>query len=175
MSIAIQKPQAISGVSPGKEVLAMEVYPSIASTGLGRLFGRLLDSMPTRLCGIKLSHLLFGLPLAPLAFVGYSQLKIIGLKYQLTNRAVRKHASLGDRLVSQVPLVSIEDVGILQQDGQAFYTAADLQILGKGGAVLMVLEGVPHASVFRQTILKARDAHQQTAAALATIEARHRV
>lgn len=170
--MAIQKPPAISGVSPGREVVIMEVYPSIACTGFGRLIGQALDCLPTPVMGIKLSNLLFGLPAAPLAAAGYLQLKVTGIKYQLTNRGVRKHAALGDRVLSQVPLASIEQVVIEEQAGQQFYRAADLHLLGKGGEELMVLEGVPYAAVFRQTILEARNAHKQTAASLATIEAR---
>ena len=77
-------------------------------------------------------------------------------------------------MFSQVPLGSIEQVVIDQKPGQEFFPAADLQLLGKAGEKLMVLEGVPYAAVFRETILEARNARKQTEASLATIEARHR-
>jgi hypothetical protein len=99
--------------------------------------------------------------------------KLTGEKYVLTNRSVQKAAALGIRLLAQVPLAEIDEVGVQQESGQEFYKAADLYLMNKAGATLMVLEGVPHPYVFRQTILEARDAHNQVGASLATINARH--
>ena len=60
--MSIGNVQAISGVSAGVENVVMTVYPSIAATGIGRLLGCLYESIPSRICGIKLSNLLFTLP-----------------------------------------------------------------------------------------------------------------
>ena len=62
-----QRPQAISGVSPDHETVIEELYPSIAETAIGDFIHRVLDSIPTRVWGMKISNLLFGLILAPLA------------------------------------------------------------------------------------------------------------
>ena len=168
------KPPAISGVSPSKEVVIMTLYPSIAATGPGCIIGSLLDCIPLKIMGIKLSQLLFGPVVIPFALLGYFSMKLTGAKYELTNRAIQKRAALGDRLFSQVLLAAIEDVVIVQQSGQAFYPAGDLHIVDKSGKTLLTLEGVPRPDVFRQTILEARDASKYTAASLATINARHK-
>jgi len=122
--------------------------------------------------GIKLSHLLFVLPTAPLALAGYFQLKVLGDVYTLTNRSVQKRASIGNRLLSQVPLASIAEVALVQEPGQAFYPAADLYLLDKKGDTIMILRGVPRADVFRQTILEAMTARRQVGESLDRINAR---
>ena len=168
----MQKPPAISGVSSG-QALIMAVYPSIAATGIGKLLGRLYQSIPTRIGGIKLSHLLFPLPTAILAITVYFYLKLFGEVYVLTNRTVQLRRSLGNRLIREVPLSGIDQVVIRQEPGQEFYPAADIYLLNKAGQTIMTLPGVPRAEVFRQTILEARSAQDQVEAALATISARH--
>jgi len=164
----------ISGVSADRETLIMTTYPSIASTGFGQLLGRLYDSMPVKIFNIKLSHWLFPLPTAPLAILGYLQLKVFGKRYSLTNRSVQVWKSLGNRMIEQVALSDIDDVAILSKPGQAWYRAADLQLLNSAGEVLMTLEGVPGAEVFRNSILEARAARIQTDASRATIAARQK-
>jgi len=170
--VATKRPPAISGVSADKEAVIMTVYPSIAAAGPGRWLGSLYDSIPLKVGGIKLSHLLFVLPTAPLALAGYAQLKILGEVYTLTNRAVQKRASIGNRLLSQVPLASIAEVALVQEAGQAFYPAADLYLLDKKGDTLTILRGVPRAEVFRQTILEAMTARRHVEESLARINAR---
>ncbi len=169
-----RNPPAISGVSAEAEALIMTVYPSIAATALGRLIGSCLESLPLKIGGVKLSHLLFFAPAAAIAAPLYGFLKLFGETYVLTNRGVQKRSSLGNRLISQVPLTSIEDVVVREEPGQAFYPAADIYLMDKSGTGLAVLAGVPRADVFRQTIVEARDAHKQVAAALKTIKARQR-
>ena len=130
------------------------------------------DSIPIKINGLKLSHLLFPLPLSPFALLEYFRLKLFGNRYVLTNRSVQKWKSLGSRLVSQVSLSDIDQIDVEQSPGQAFYRAADLILLGAAGKPLMRLQAVPCAEVFRQTIFKARDAHLQVEASLAAIQAR---
>jgi hypothetical protein len=165
------KPPAISGVS-AEQTLIMAVYPSIAATGLGKLLGQLYGSIPLRVGGIKLSHLLFPLPTAIIAIQIYAHLKLFGEVYALTNRTLQLRYSLGNRLKREIPLSSIDQVVIRQEPGQEFYPAADIYLLDKAGSTLMTLPGVPRADVFRQTILEAKNARNQVAASLATINAR---
>ncbi len=164
----------ISGVNPEGETAIMTVYPSIAATGLGRLHGRLYESMPVKIFGVKLSHWLFPLPSAPAGIFLYLWLKVFGVRYTLTNRSVQVWKSLGNRMLKQVALTDIDDIAIAQDAGQVFYRAADLQLLNAGGEVLLRLEGVPSPSVFRNLILEARDARRQTDASRAVIAARHK-
>ena len=164
--------QPISGVSADTENVSMIVYPSMAATWLGRALGNLYESIPLKINGIKLSHLLFPLPAGPIALSIYFHLKIFGDRYVLTNRSVQIWKSLGSRMVSEVPLTQVEDVAVHQSSGQVFYKASDLSLLAADGKVLMQLDGVPYAEVFRQTLLKARNAHRQVQASLGTIAAR---
>ena len=167
-----QKPQAISGVSASVENVIRIEYPSIASTGLGKMLGSLYNSMPLQLGTVKLSYLLFPLPTAPLGLIPYTLLKLAGQRYILTNRSMQKWASLGNRLLSQVALSQVAEVLVEQLPGQEFYKAADLELLAADGTPLMRLEGVKRAEVFRQSILEARDALLQVESSLATIQAR---
>ena len=61
---------------------------------------------------------------------------------------------------------------VAQQAGQEFYHASDLLLLNAKGDVVMRLEGLPHAEIFRENITKARDAALQVQASLNTIRAR---
>ena len=170
--MSMARTQAISGVSAGVENVVMTVYPSIASTGWGRWLGRLYISIPSEINGIKLSYLLFPLPSIPLALLLYVQLKVVGSRYILTNRAVTIRAAIGERQLADIALPAIDRIEVRQYAGQEFYRAADLVFFDSGGSVLGRLAGVPQAEIFRQTILEARDALTQTEAALATIAAR---
>ncbi len=169
-----QKPPAIAGVASG-QALIMAVYPSIACTEFGKLLGRLYESLPTRVCGIKLSHLLFPLPTSGFAVGLYFYLKIVGEVYVLTNRTLQLRHSLGNRLIREIKLTDIDQAVVKQESGQEFYPAADIYLLDKAGATMMTLPGVLRAEIFRETILEARDARREVAASLAVIGARHAV
>ncbi len=157
------------------ETLIMVVYPSIAADAPGRLIGMAMYSIPFPFSkNLKLSALLFGLPLAPLGLALYALQKMFGQRYVLTNRSVQIWSAIGQRLIGEVPLSQIAGIEVHEHAGQEFYHAADLQMLDVGGNVMLTLAGVPRAEVFRQTILKARDARNQVEAALTTIGSRAR-
>lgn len=164
--------QAISGVSAGVENVVMTVYPSIASTGMGRLLGRLYNLISFKINGVKLSYLMFPLPTSPIALFLYFWLKVAGTRYVLTNRSVYIRSALGERRLAEIALPAIDRIDVEPQDGQQFYRASDLVLYGAEGNVLGRLAGVPQAEIFRQIIIEARDALTQTEAALATIAAR---
>lgn len=155
------------------ETLIMTVYPSIGALGLGRVIGGLMNLIPmpfTRT--LKLSAIVFGLPLAPLGLLLYFWMKAFGERYVLTNHSLQIWSSIGQRLIRAVSLNQIGEVSVNQKSGQEYFHAADLVLRDAGGNEVLTLAGVPRADVFRQTILKARDANTQVAAALATIGAR---
>lgn len=166
------KPSPISGVSASHEADIAIVYPSIAATGPGLALGKLYDSIPTKIWGIKLSQLLFALPTAPVALLFYFYLKVFGVRYVLTNRSVQTWAALGSTKVSEVALTDITSIEIYEGAGHVFYEAGDLYLVGKSGEHLAVLRGIPYPKIFRQTILEARDARQLVASSLAQIKAR---
>ncbi len=168
-----RKPSAISGVAASSEVEIMTVYPSICGYGIGCTLGSLYNSIPVKIMGMKLSNLMFVLPTAPIAAGLYFLQKVTGYRYKLTNRSMQIWHSLGNRKVKQVSLSDVTDVLIRELPGQQFYKAADLVLIGgKGNEEILTLPGVPYAHIFRQTILEARDARQQVASSLATMNAR---
>jgi hypothetical protein len=170
--------------NPEPETLIMFVYPSIGADGPGRLIGRTLKALPLPFVNhAPLGASILGLVLLPitiglfalgavLGLGGYFVMKVFGHRYVLTNRSLQIWSSLGQRLVREVPLAQIAAISVEQRNGQAFYKAADLVVLDQAGNEVLTLEGVPRADVFRQTILKARDARVQVAEALKAIAAR---
>lgn len=168
-----RKPAAISGVSATHEAEVMTVYPSISAGGFGRLLGQVYDCIPVRVMGVKFSHLVFVLPTAPIAILLYALQKLFGKRYTLTNRHVQIWMALGNKKVSQVQLQDIVDVEIRELPGQSFYKSADLVLVtGKTKEDPIILSGVPRPHVFRQTLLKSRDARIQVGKSLETIKAR---
>jgi hypothetical protein len=168
-----KRPPAISGVSTGKSpTLITTVYPSIAGNAYGQTLGQLMDCIPVRIGGIKLSNLLFGPVAAILAVPEFFRLKVLGDVYSLTNRSVQVRTSRGNRLVREVPLSEIDQVVIRQLSGQQFFPAAQIDLFNKAGDLLLTLSGIPRADVFRQTILEARTAQRQVESSLSTIRAR---
>lgn len=166
------KSPPISGVAPGAESLLESVYPSIASSAIGRALGSLCDSIPVKLGGIQLSHVLFGPIAIPFALVGYFVTKMFGDRYEVTNRSVRVRSIVGGLLRQQVPLADVAQIAIEQQPGQAFYKAADLHLLSAKGDRLLSLPAVVRPDRLQHVILEARDARLQNDASLKTIQTR---
>src|SRR5579871_6102829 len=128
--VSTQRPPAISGVSAGMNAIVMVVYPSIACLWPGRALGKLYESIPARIGGVKLSNLLFVLPTAPFAALFYGFLKIAGERYVLTNDSVQRWKAFGTLRLGNVSLADIDQVVVHQEPGQEFYKAADVYLLG---------------------------------------------
>ena len=169
------KTQAIAGVAAGAETQLMTKWPSIAALGVGRVIGQWLEMIPTRIVGLKLSNLVFGLPLAVPSALLYLMQKVIGERFTITNKSVQRWTGLGGRMIQRIDLADIASMQVQQQSGQEFYHASDLLLLNAKGDVAMRLEGLPHAEIFRENITKARDAAMQVQASLNTIKARQTV
>jgi hypothetical protein len=172
MPIAVASP--IAGVTPNRETLIEEVWPSIAATGPGRLIGQICNSIPVKINGVRISQILFALPLGAIGAPMYLLTKITGQRYSLTNRTVQVRSSIGDRLYKQIKLEDIADIAVVVLPGQEFHNAADLEIKNERGDVIMKLPGVVRPQRFRQVILDAREARVRNDASLATINARVR-
>jgi hypothetical protein len=170
--ITAVRPQAISGVSAGQETIIESVFPSIAASGLGQMIGRICDSIPLKINGIKLSYLLFAPLLAPLGAIGYLKFKVFDPQYVLTNRALQVRSAQGNRMISQVALNDIDNIAIDVLPGQEFFKAGDMQVLNSRQETILRLQGVPRPERFRQVVLDAREARAQNDAALKTIMAR---
>lgn len=165
-------PQAIAGVSPSQEREIETEFPSIAAVGPGRFLGSILSSMPPIVGGVKLSYLIFGLPLAPLGLIGYLQLKVTGQRYTVTNRSVSVRSALTGQLVKQVALKDVADVTVEVLGGQEFFRAGDVVLRKAGGDEILRCAGVPQPDRFQHVILEARDARLQNDEALAAINKR---
>lgn len=172
-SLAIaKKPAAISGVAANFEGHITTAYPSVAATGLGCLIGQLMNCIPPRILGVRISQLLFALPLAPLGALLYVGMKVLGSRYVLTNRSLQKFTSLGNQRLGNVNLTDITEIHITHKPGYDYHRAGDLEVYGKNGDLLFVVPGIVYPKVFRQTILEARDARVLTNSSLQTIQAR---
>jgi hypothetical protein len=75
-------------------------------------------------------------------------------------------------MIQRVELADIASMEIQQQSGQQFFRAADLLLLNAKGDVVMRLEGLPRAEIFRENIAKARAAALEVEESLNTIQAR---
>ncbi len=171
MPTAVASP--IAGVTPNRETLIEEVWPSIAATSTGRLIGQICNSIPAKINGVRISQILFALPLGGIGALWYLGTKVTGQRYSLTNRTVQVRSSIGDRLFSQIKLEDIAEISVVVRPGQEFHNAADLEIKNERGDVIMTLQGVVCPQRFRQVILDAREARIRNDASLATINARH--
>jgi hypothetical protein len=167
-----QQPQAISGVSPDHETVIEELYPSIAATGIGDFINRVLDSIPNRIWGMKVSNLIFGLPLAPLAVLVYLGMKVVGSKYIVTNRVVKRVNSMGTGRIESVPLSQVVTASVDPDSRMSFYQTGDVRLISSSGQTLLLLRGVPRPDRFCQVIQEAVDAKRQVESALSRIKAR---
>ncbi len=167
-----KKPQAISGVSPKSESVIEELYPSIATTGLGQLLNSLYESIPIGIGEFKISYLIFIPPTIPLALLLYFGLKVFGSKYIVTNRAVKIGNALGLRVTDEVAIEKVSVVSIDPDSRLSFYRTGDVRLTGSAGETLMLLRGVPFPERFRQVIAETADSHRMVAASLVTIRNR---
>lgn len=164
-------PQAIAGVSPSQEREIETEFPSIAAVAPGRIIGGLMNSIPG-VGSVKLSYLLFGLPLAPLGLIGYLQLKVTGQRYTVTNRTVSVRGALMGGIVKQVALKDVADVEVDVLGGQEFFRAGDVVLRNANGDEILRCAGVPQPERFKHVILDARAARLQSDEALAAINKR---
>jgi hypothetical protein len=159
------QPQAIAGVTAESENQMMTKWPSIAAMPIGRFIGQLMASAPLRL--------ILALPvLGPIAALLYLVQKVTGERYTITNKSVQRWSALGGRLIQRVELADIASMDLQQQSGQQFFRASDLLLRNAKGDVVMRLEGLPHAEIFRENIAKVRAATLQVQESLNTIKTR---
>jgi len=163
--------QAIAGVSPILESRIMTEFPSVGATSIGRLIGQLMDAVPAKVCGVKMSYLIFGPMLAPLGLLIFL-LNKLGSRYVLTNRSVQIWSTMGSQRTGIVDLNEITDVDLYELPGQSFFRCSDIRLKGASGQTLMRLSGVADAGPFRNAIQRAVESRRLVQASLATINAR---
>ena len=143
--------EAIAGVWPSDfgEAHITQTFPSISASALGRLLGSLYSlRFPIGfLIHIATLPVPIMLAIAMFLFSGFR-------RYQLTSTRVRIRRGFRDKQGLEVALCELEDVRLVVRPGQAFYRAADLELISRG-QVALTLPGVWSAEAFRQNILEA--------------------
>lgn len=165
------KQQAITGVSPDYESVVEDVYPSIAATSIGQFLNNLYNSIPVRIWGVRISYL-FALITAPLGALVYLLMKVVGERYVVTNRSVRRMTAIGIRLLESIPLSQIASVTIDPDSRQEFYRTGDIRLSNANGDTLLLMRGIPYPERFQQVINETREARSHVTASLARIQAR---
>ncbi len=149
--------QAIAGVAPPQlqEVTVMTIWPSVASTGIGRLLGRVF-AIKTGFWIFSIGRLaaLCALPLGPLLY-GYMRMPGVLRRYRLTNRRITIMKGINPIVERYVDLDRFDTIELNVLPGQGWYHAGDL-IFRKKDLETFRLLGVPRPETFRQTCLKAR-------------------
>lgn len=153
--------QPIAGVAPSDlaEVTITTVFPSNASTGLGRFLGQLYSiqvGVPPLTVGNLIA--LLSIPVA-LALFFFLLAPGICRRYRLTNRRLIIERGLAAVPESWVSLDDFDSIEIYALPGQAWYPAGEM-IFRKGQLETFRLHGVPRPEPFRQTCLKAARARQ---------------
>ncbi len=167
--------QPVAGVAPAtlEEVTVMTIWPSVAATGLGRIWGRLSAiEAGGRLFGIPITlgrmfailSIPFILPvyfhmLVPrLPFVFFGAVNPSCRRYRLTNRRLIVEHSMGGGEQRAVALDRFDHIEVDVLPGQAWYHTGDL-VFKLGAVETFRLFGVPRPETFLHTCLKAQISH----------------
>ncbi len=164
--------QAIAGVSASSEAKIMTVTPSIARNLPGQVIGGAMDCIPVSVMGMKLSRLLFGLPLAPLGAVLFLLNKALAPRYVLTNRSIQIWNSSKTQRIAGVDLAEIDSVVLDPVWGQAYFRSSDVRLVAASGKTLLRLKGVAEVQTFTNAIKKAIQSRNLVQASLTAITAR---
>ena len=147
--------ESIAGVWPAEfgEAHITQTFPSISASGLGRFLGSLYGlPLPIGFL-IHIATLPVPIMLAIAMFL-FGRFR----RYQLTSTRVRIRRGIRAKEGGpQVALTDLDDVRSVVRKGQAFYRAADLELISHG-QVALTLPGVWSAEAFRHNILEARHA-----------------
>ena len=152
--------QAIAGVSPAQvgEATIMIVWPSIADSSLGRLFGWLY-AIQAGFSFLTIGNLvaLLSIPVM-LPLYAVRKLPFFVRRYRLTNRRVIIERGLLGRPEQYVDLDRFDEIDVVVRPGQEWYPAGDL-VFRRGTTQTFWLPGVLRPETFRQTCLKAHQAY----------------
>jgi hypothetical protein len=158
--------QPISGVVPPAtaEATVMTVWPSVASTGLGRSLGRLYR-IREGFGPISVGRLAL-LATIPLGLMLYLSMRLPWAirRYRLTNRRVMIERGINPHVEQFVDLERFDTIDVVVSPGQEWYAAGDL-VFRRGPIETLRLPGVSRPESFRQTCLKVRQSYVSVAAA----------
>jgi hypothetical protein len=152
--------QAIAGVTPAHvgEATVMMVWPSVAATSIGCLFGRMF-SIRAGFGFLTLGNLI-ALASIPIMLLLYLMRKLPFWieRYRLTNRRVIVERGVHARIQQFVDLDRFDAIDVIVRPGQEWYPAGDL-VFRRGATETFILRGVLRPETFRQTCLKGHQAY----------------
>jgi hypothetical protein len=166
--------QPIAGVPAGREIEIEVVYPSVASSPLGRFVGvvmGLASGVPTTLLRVVFSVLL-GLLMLPLGLLAYALQKLMGNCYVLTNRSIYSRSIIWGGMGPRIPLADIAQIQIVGGSGYEFHRVGDLHLENAQGTVLLQIPAIQYPFRLKQVILDARAARIESDESLARIQSR---
>jgi hypothetical protein len=158
--------QIIAGVvSPDTaEATVMTVWPSVASTGLGRALGRIYR-IRDGFGPISIGRLAL-LATIPVGLALYLSMRLPWAirRYRLTNRRVTIERGVGGEVVQFVDLDRFDAIDVVVEPGQEWYAAGDL-VFRRGQVETLRLPGVSRPESFRRTCLEVRQSYVSVAEA----------
>lgn len=150
----------ITGLAPHgvRESTVMIVWPSIASTWLGRLLGAAFDAAPRwgflDAFTVKNFVILAAAPLGAALFA-WTHAPFVCRRFHLTNRRLRVERGYAGRIEAEIALDAFDEIQIEKLPGHEWFSAGDL-IFFRAGQPVLRLEGLGRPSGFRQTCIKTR-------------------
>lgn len=158
--------QTIAGVVPPDtaEATVMTVWPSVASTGLGRALGRIYR-IRDGVGPISIGRLAL-LATIPVGLALYLSMRLPWAirRYRLTNRRVAIERGVGGEVVQFVDLDRFDAIDVVVEPGQEWYAAGDL-VFRRGQVETLRLPGVSRPESFRRTCLEVRQSYVSVAEA----------
>ncbi len=157
--------QSIAGVSPPSvmETTVMTVWPSVASTSLGKTLGRVFR-IKDGFGPVSIGRLAL-LACTPIGLMLYLSLRLPWAiqRYRLTNRRVIVERGVSGRIQQFVDFDKFDSIALVVEPGQEWYAAGDL-VFRKGAVETFRLPGVSRPESFRQTCLKVQQSYRSVAA-----------
>lgn len=150
----------IAGVVPPKvaEATVMTVWPSVASTTLGRALGRVY-AIRDGFGAVSIGRLAL-LATIPVGLMLYLSLRLPWAirRYRLTNRRVTIERGINPQVMQFVDLDRFDSIEVVVEPGQEWYAAADL-VFRLGQVETLRLAGVSSPESFRRTCLEVRQSY----------------
>jgi len=147
----------IAGVSPPEvtETTVMTVWPSVASTGVGRMLGRLYG-LRGGFGALTLGRVAL-LATIPLGLMLYLSMRLPWrfTRYRLTNRRVLVEEGVNPTVRQFVDLGGFDAIDVQVEPGQEWFAAGDL-VFRRGAVGVLRLAGVSRPEAFRRTCLETR-------------------
>lgn len=155
----------VFGVVPPSvaEATIMTVWPSVASTSLGRTLG-LLYRIKSGFGPVSIGRLAL-LATIPLGLGLYLSLRAPWAirRYRLTNRRVTIEQGINPQVKQFVTLDGFDSIDVEVSPGQEWYASGDL-VFRRGPIETLRLAGVSRPESFRRVCLEARQAYVSVAA-----------